>query len=364
MTDSMTLTKQDRASARKVAGEWARRFYADAVADAGRVADAERAIRSQIGAQSDSAAQFLTTNKDAFRPGIDADELWSYYWAEASEALQKRLRTGVGAPRRNPPLQLPVGTIVPSTAGVPRRGRASGSDNLEGSVNINNATSEELQMLPGIGPRVANEILALRRRLGGRFDRVDVLREQIDGIGGAVWARISPHLVLEGTTSLVLRVEPQTIYATQGEGVRLRVRFENEPGFTLKEVEVACASSKPRKIEACALETINKHVVEPALRDVTQAIALNIADGSVVLSMDVKHCASCVDDGHPRLRDVRIVKGEQTPLGFRISGLLDASGKNISRELRSLTVWQPISDLAAFRSMLTAAFPNASLEMA
>lgn len=362
----MSLSKQDRASARKVADEWARRYYADAVADAGRVADAERKIRSDIGMQTDSAAQFLTTNKREFRNDINHEELWSYYWSEASEALKKRLRSGVGAPRKNPPLQLPAGTIVSASApAVPKRGRASGSDNLEGFVNVNTATSEELQMLPGIGPRVANEILALRRSLGGRFDRVEVLLERIDGIGGAVWSRIAPHLSLDGRTSLVLRMEPQRIYAErQGEGVRLRVRFETDLGITLKEVEVTCASPKPRKLEQCAIETINKHVVEPALRDVIQAVAINVADGSIVMSMDVKHCATCVNDGAPRPRDVRVVKAESNAQGFRVTALLDASGRNISREMRSLTVWQPIADREAFRSMLAAAFPNASLEMA
>lgn len=356
----MILSKEDRAAARRIAGEWARRYYADAVSDTGRVADAEKKIRSELISQQDSAAQFLTSNKDAFSKSVDGDELWAYFWPEAQKDLQKRLKTGIGA-RRNPD-QAASAPPAPYS-GVPRRGRASGSEGIEGTVNINTATSAQLQMLPGIGPRVAQDIISLRKKLG-KFDDVDTIRSQVDGIGEMIFARIRPHLTLSGETALSKRLEPDiTVEARAGEGVTLRVRFETDLGITLKEVEVTCASSRPQKIKECAAITIEKHASEKALRDVTQAIAYSTADGTVVLAMKINHCKDCDNDGFPRLRDARRVQIARDDDGkFRIRAIIDANGKNISSAFRRLDLWHVFNDRAALESTLSATFPSAAIE--
>lgn len=69
-----------------------------------------------------------------------------------------------------------------------------------GVVNLNTATLEELDRLPGIGPSRARAILELRARIK-RFVRVDdVLR--VRGIGRATFRRLRPLLALEGPTTL------------------------------------------------------------------------------------------------------------------------------------------------------------------
>lgn len=70
----------------------------------------------------------------------------------------------------------------------------------QGVININTATADELQRLPGIGPSKAQAILATRQRMG-RFARVeDVLR--VRGIGRATLRRLQSMLRIEGATTL------------------------------------------------------------------------------------------------------------------------------------------------------------------
>jgi hypothetical protein len=354
------LSKADKQTARRLAAEWARRYYADAVADSGRVADAEKSIRNDVASQEDSASQFLVASKGEFSHEVDRDELWRLYWPKATEALKKRLAGGVGSPRRNPEEQRMV-------APVPRRGRASGSDGLEGSLNINTATAAQFRLLPGIGPRVASEIVDLRRRMGGQFASPSVLRDQIDGIGPRVFSRIEPHLALRGETSLSRRLrapKEESAPLAPTVGSTLRVRFETDLGITLKEVEVRCASPKPRDLDRCARETITKHVTEPSLRDVTLAVAYNVANGLVILSLKVSHCTDCEADGKPRLKDVKKVLVERAAEGFRITSLFDSEGRDVSKDFRSLTVWAAMPDRSSVESMAQAVFPAARVDFA
>ena len=69
-----------------------------------------------------------------------------------------------------------------------------------GVVNLNTASSEELERLPGIGPSRAKAILELRARMK-RFARIeDLLR--VKGIGRATFRRLRQHVTVEGPTTL------------------------------------------------------------------------------------------------------------------------------------------------------------------
>jgi len=70
---------------------------------------------------------------------------------------------------------------------------------LEGVVNLNSATAEELRLLPGVGRARADAILAIRKRRGG-FKSLDELT-QVKGIGKAMLERLRPHLTLSGRTT-------------------------------------------------------------------------------------------------------------------------------------------------------------------
>ncbi|MGH7546270.1 MAG: ComEA family DNA-binding protein, partial [Gemmatimonadota bacterium] len=59
-------------------------------------------------------------------------------------------------------------------------------------LDLNAATADDLQRLPGIGPKRAAQILALRRARG-RFRSVEELLE-VPGIGPKTLARLRPHV--------------------------------------------------------------------------------------------------------------------------------------------------------------------------
>ncbi len=67
-------------------------------------------------------------------------------------------------------------------------------------VNINTASAEELQALPGIGEARAAQIVALRKERGA-FRKVDELLE-VRGIGPAMLERLRPQVALSGKTRL------------------------------------------------------------------------------------------------------------------------------------------------------------------
>src|SRR5262245_47739175 len=69
----------------------------------------------------------------------------------------------------------------------------------QGVVNINTATAEELELLPGVGPARARAILEYRKAQG-EFKQVDDLR-QVAGIGDRALEQLRPHCVLTGKTT-------------------------------------------------------------------------------------------------------------------------------------------------------------------
>ncbi|HEX4354239.1 MAG TPA: ComEA family DNA-binding protein [Polyangiales bacterium] len=70
-------------------------------------------------------------------------------------------------------------------------------------VNINSASAEELERLPGIGPTRSRAILALRARVQSFHKIEDLLR--VKGIGRATFRKLRSFLVLSGPTTLAVK---------------------------------------------------------------------------------------------------------------------------------------------------------------
>lgn len=75
-----------------------------------------------------------------------------------------------------------------------------------GVVNINTADSEQLSLLPRVGPTVAQRIVDFRQE-NGRFQTLEDLM-LVRGIGEKTFELIKPHITLEGQTSLKDKVRP------------------------------------------------------------------------------------------------------------------------------------------------------------
>jgi competence protein ComEA len=65
----------------------------------------------------------------------------------------------------------------------------------DGKVILNRAGLADLMRLPGVGPKRAEAILALRERLGSFRRPTDLLR--VRGIGPATLQKMQPHFVLD-----------------------------------------------------------------------------------------------------------------------------------------------------------------------
>jgi comEA protein len=77
------------------------------------------------------------------------------------------------------------------------------SPQLVGTVNINTATPEQLELLPGIGEARAKAVVSMRKQRGG-FESVNELTE-VKGIGDAALERLRPFVRTEGTTTAQLK---------------------------------------------------------------------------------------------------------------------------------------------------------------
>ncbi|GAB2458071.1 helix-hairpin-helix domain-containing protein [Jatrophihabitans fulvus] len=76
------------------------------------------------------------------------------------------------------------------TAGAPTAGSAGPSGGLGALVNLNSATLEQLEALPGIGPALGQRILDYRTEHGS-FATVDDLND-VSGIGDVTFGRLKP----------------------------------------------------------------------------------------------------------------------------------------------------------------------------
>lgn len=63
---------------------------------------------------------------------------------------------------------------------------------LMGTVNINTASEAELQLLPGIGPALAQRIIADRQK-NGAYTSIEQL-DRVSGIGGKKLEQLRPHV--------------------------------------------------------------------------------------------------------------------------------------------------------------------------
>lgn len=75
-------------------------------------------------------------------------------------------------------------------------------------VDINTATSEELQTLPGIGPAIAERIIAYREEHGSFASVEDLLN--VKGIGEAVLSELQGLIIAGGTQNHINNGEDHT----------------------------------------------------------------------------------------------------------------------------------------------------------
>ena len=93
-------------------------------------------------------------------------------------------------------------TKTPAASAAASPATAAPTTDGAGVVNLNEASPEQLALLPGVGPSRANAITAHRKP--PPFKRLEELM-RVKGIGKKPFARLRPLLSLSGPTTLTER---------------------------------------------------------------------------------------------------------------------------------------------------------------
>ncbi len=97
------------------------------------------------------------------------------------------------------------------------QGQRRKRDDETGVVNINTAGAEQLQLLPRIGPALAERIIEFREA-HGPFGSIDEL-VAVKGIGESSLARLEPYVTTKGESTLTAKVKlPRSSGATSAAG--------------------------------------------------------------------------------------------------------------------------------------------------
>jgi competence protein ComEA len=91
----------------------------------------------------------------------------------------------------------------------------SADTGVTASVNVNTASLEELQLLPRVGPALAQRIVDFREA-NGPFQTADEL-VAVRGIGERSLESLKPYVVVEGKTTLDEKVRLPRRSKTDGE---------------------------------------------------------------------------------------------------------------------------------------------------
>ena len=73
-------------------------------------------------------------------------------------------------------------------------------EQVEGKVNINTATEAQIALLPGLGPKLATEVVNYRTNNGG-FKTIEDIKK-VSGVGDKKFEKIKDFVVLEGETTI------------------------------------------------------------------------------------------------------------------------------------------------------------------
>ena len=103
--------------------------------------------------------------------------------AESFEGPKAEIVSGSGSATTVNPSPVALLSDHPSTAAAPKR-------SYKGLLDLNRATDQDFDALPGIGPRLAERIMEYRQSLGV-FHSLDELRA-VKGIGKKKFERIRP----------------------------------------------------------------------------------------------------------------------------------------------------------------------------
>ena len=81
---------------------------------------------------------------------------------------------------------------------------ADAEGSVSGVVNINSADATQLSLLPRVGPKAAERIIAYRTEHGPFKKTSDLM--QVKGIGAKTYERLASYITVDGKTTLSSKV--------------------------------------------------------------------------------------------------------------------------------------------------------------
>ncbi len=112
---------------------------------------------------------------------------------ESREGVKAEIPSGNGRVAAVSPFAIPSLADQPATSPVPKRFHQS-------PIDLNSATGHDFEGLPGVGPKLAERILAYRRSIGA-FHSLDEL-QAVKGIGSKTFERIRPLVTVTSDPGL------------------------------------------------------------------------------------------------------------------------------------------------------------------
>lgn len=103
-------------------------------------------------------------------------------------------QTNQPLPQVDPALEKRFIAISDSLAALQKTGSEAGPEAMDISVYINTASPEELQMLPGVGPVLANRIWQYRKEHGRFKAKTELLH--VKGIGKKTLEKLSAMIII------------------------------------------------------------------------------------------------------------------------------------------------------------------------
>jgi competence protein ComEA len=92
---------------------------------------------------------------------------------------------------------------APKTKAPKTAKKSKGKQALAGKLNLNTATADQLQLLPGVGAEKAERVVTWRQKNGG-FKRVADLRK-VKGFGYKTLKKLEKYLDVSGANSLAAK---------------------------------------------------------------------------------------------------------------------------------------------------------------
>ena len=90
-------------------------------------------------------------------------------------------------------------------AATPTKGADGASTAATGTINLNSASAEQIALLPRVGLKLAERVVAYRKT-NGPFKKVEDLME-VKGVGEKLFVVLRPHLTVSGNTTLTQKVK-------------------------------------------------------------------------------------------------------------------------------------------------------------